>query len=108
MEGFWTVKFEGVQGFGSGVITLIGGQLFGGDSSFLYRGTYLQQGDNLSAQVQVKRYAPGMASVMGQEQFSLQLTGPVQGNSTKLAGSIPGTPLKFSASIAKQGDIPQR
>ncbi len=29
MESFWTVQFEGVQGMGAGVITLIGGQLFG-------------------------------------------------------------------------------
>jgi len=108
MEGFWTVQFQGVQGMGAGVITLIGGQLFGGDSSFLYRGTYTQQGENLTAQVQVKRYAPGMPSVMGQEQFGLQLTGTVQGNTGKLTGSVPGAPLKFSASITKQGDLPTK
>lgn len=108
MEGFWTVKFEGVQGMGAGVITLVGGQLFGGDSGFLYKGTYTQQGENLTAQVQVKRYAPGMPSVMGQEKFSLQLTGTIQGNLGKLSGSVPGTPLKFNATITKQGDLPTK
>lgn len=107
MEGFWTVQFQGVQGMGAGVITLIGGQLFGGDSGFLYKGTYTKQGDSLTAQVQVKRYAPGMPSVMGQEQFSLQLTGVVQGNAGKLTGAVPGTPLQFSAAITKQGDLPK-
>lgn len=106
MEGFWTVRFQGVQGMGAGVITLVGGQLFGGDSSFLYKGTYTQQGDNLTAQVQVKRYAPGAPSVMGQDQFSLQLTGTVQGNTGNLTGTVPATPLKFSAAIIKQGDLP--
>ncbi len=108
MEGFWTVHFQGVQGMGAGVITLVGGQLFGDDSGFLYKGTYTQQADNLAAQVQVKRFAPGTPSVMGQEEFSLQLTGTVQGNSGKLTGIVPGTPLKFSADIAKQGDLPTR
>jgi len=61
MEGFWTVQFQGVQGMGAGVITLVGGQLFGGDSSFLYKGTYAEQGNTLTAQVQVNRYAAGMA-----------------------------------------------
>jgi hypothetical protein len=28
MEGFWTVQFNGVQGFGWGVVTLVGGQTF--------------------------------------------------------------------------------
>ena len=107
MEGFWTVQFQGVQGMGAGVITLIGGQLFGGDSGFLYKGTYTQHGDSLTAQVQVKRYAPGTPSVMGQEQFSLQLTGVVQGNIGKLTGAATGTPLKFSAVITKQGDLPK-
>ena len=108
MEGFWTVQFQGVQGMGAGVITLVGGQLFGGDSSFLYKGTYAQQGQNLTAQVQVKRFAPGMANVMGQEQFSLQLAGTVQGNTATLTGSVPETPLKFSAAITKQGDLPTK
>ncbi len=55
MEGFWTVQFQGVQGMGAGFITLIGGQLFGGDSGFLYKGTYTQQGDNLTAQARSER-----------------------------------------------------
>jgi hypothetical protein len=107
MEGFWTVQFQGVQGMGCGVITLIGGQLFGGDSAFLYKGTYTQRGGILTAQVQVKRYAPGMGSVMGRDQFDLQLTGDLQDTSGQLSGAVPGTPLKFNASISKHGELPK-
>ncbi len=106
MEGFWTVQFQGVQGMGAGVITLVGGQLFGGDSAFLYKGTYSQHGDILTAQVQVNRYAAGTGSVMGRDQFALELTGTIQGNSGNLTGAVPGTPLKFSATTTKQGDLP--
>src|SRR5580658_7553248 len=65
MEGFWTVQFTGVQGWGAGVLTLIGGRLFGGDSGFLYTGTYTEQGNALTARVHVKRYVAGIANVMG-------------------------------------------
>ncbi len=54
---------------GAGVITLVGGQLFGGDSAFLYKGTYTERGNTLTAQVQVNRYAAGMGSVMGRDQL---------------------------------------
>ena len=49
MEGFWTVHFKGVQGLGAGVATLIGGQVFGGDTGFFYIGTYSQQGNTMTA-----------------------------------------------------------
>jgi hypothetical protein len=107
MEGFWTVQFNGVQGFGWGVVTLIGGQLFGGDSSFLYTGTYTDQNNTLAARVHVQRAAPGAQSVMGRDQFDLELTGTLQGNSIAAAGSIPGTPLRFQAKLTKHGELPR-
>lgn len=107
MEGFWTVKFTGVQGFGAGVVTLIAGQLFGGDSNFLYKGTYTQSGNTLNATVQVKRAFPGAPSVMGRDQFELQLTGTLQGNAVTCTGGIPGTPLQFQAQLTRQGELPR-
>ena len=111
MEGFWTVKFNGIQGWGAGVITLMGGQLYGGDSSFLYTGTYTQNGDGMQAHVHVKKYfnVPGMQNVMGRDEFDLELAGTnvSQGNIINVAGTIPGTQLRFSATLAKQGEFPQ-
>jgi len=48
MEGFWTVHFEGVQGFGGGALILIGGVVYGDDTSFLYRGNYTQEGNHIT------------------------------------------------------------
>lgn len=106
MEGFWTVQFNGVEGFGSGVVTLIGGQVFGGDSGFLYTGTYTDRANVLAARIHVARYAAGMPSVMGRDQFDLELTGALNGNAIAATGSIPGTPLKFGAQLTKQGELP--
>lgn len=108
MEGFWTVQFTGVQGWGAGVLTLIGGQVFGGDSGFLYTGTYTQEGNTLTARVHVRQYVPGVANVMGRNQFDLELTGTLQGNTITATGNIPGTPLRLNGTLTKQGDLPAR
>lgn len=106
MEGFWSVQFQGVQGMGAGVITLVGGQLFGGDSGFLYTGTYTVQGNTLQAKVNVKQFAGSNTSVMGLNQFSLDLSGTIQGDRGTMTGTATGTPLRFTAQLTKQGNIP--
>jgi|SRR5665213_1544781 hypothetical protein len=105
MEGFWLVQFQGVQGFGGGAVTLIHGKVFGGDSGFVYTGTYTDQGGALTAKIHVKRAFPGTISVMGKDQFDLELTGTLQGNVIAAKGTIPGTPVAFQAKLTKQGDI---
>jgi len=105
MEGFWLVQFTGVQGFGGGVVTLIHGKVFGGDSGFIYSGNYSEEGGTLNAKIQVKRSYPGAQSVMGQDRFNLELAGTLQGDVIAAAGSIPGTSLRFNAKLTKQGDI---
>jgi hypothetical protein len=107
MEGFWTVQFSGVQGFGWGVVTLIGGQVFGGDSSFLYTGTYTDRDNVLTAKVHIQRAAPGAPSVMGRDQFDLELTGTLRGNAIAATGSIPGTQMHFQATLTKHGNLPR-
>jgi hypothetical protein len=125
MEGFWTVQFSGVQGWSSGVLTLIDGQLFGGDTSFLYTGTYAydregaqaslggagipypQPQTGMQARVHVKRYAPGI-NVMGRDEFDLELTGIVKGNTANVVGTVPGTQLRLTGTLTKQGELPAR
>ena len=106
MQGFWTVQFSGVQGMGARVLTLIGGQIFGGDTSFLYRGAYIQHENKLTAQVHVKRYAPGLPTVMGHDEFDLEFTGTLQGQSITAVATVLGTPLRLNATLSKQGDLP--
>ncbi|MDP9052211.1 MAG: hypothetical protein M3O31_16050 [Acidobacteriota bacterium] len=107
MEGFWTVQFAGIQGFGAGVVTLIGGQVFGGDSGFLYAGTFKAQGSDFSADVAVRRYAAGTQSVMGVDRFNLTLKGVLNGNTISVNGGVAGTPMQFKATLTKQADLPR-
>ena len=108
MEGFWTVHFSGVQGWGAGVITLIGGRVFGGDTSFLYVGTYNAQGTTMTGHVHVKRHAAGMPNVMGRDEFYLELNGVLKGNIISVTAKIPGTPLQLNGTLTKQADLPTK
>ena len=108
MQGFWTVQFSGVHGWGAGVLTLIGGQVFGGDTSFLYIGTYSEEGNTMKGRVHVKRHAVGMPNVMGRDEFDLELIGTLNGNVMTINARIPGTHLQLSGTLTKQGDIPPR
>jgi hypothetical protein len=108
MEGFWTVQFSGVQGWGAGVLTLIGGQVFGGDTSFLYTGTYRQSGTSMTGHVHVKRHAVGLPNIMGRDEFDLDLNGTINGSIVTLAAKIPGTSLQLSGTLTKQGDLPAK
>jgi hypothetical protein len=108
MEGFWTVQFSGAQGWGAGVLTLIGGHALGGDTSFLYMGTYSCQGNALTGSVHVKRHAVGLPNIMGRDEFDLELNGTLKGNIITLTAKIPGTPLQLSGTLTKQCDLPAR
>lgn len=110
MEGFWTVQFSGLQGWGAGVITLIHGQVFGGDSGFMYTGTYTQEGNILNAHVHVKPHTTGVtlpvSNVMGRDEFDLDLKGTMDGNRIMATGNIPGTPLQLNGILSRRGTIP--
>jgi hypothetical protein len=108
MEGFWTVHFKGVQGLGAGVVTIIGGQLFGGDTGFFYKGTYSQQENTMTAHVHVKQHVPGMANVMRRNEFDLELNGTMQGDTISVTGKIPGTSMHLAAILKKQGSLPAK
>jgi hypothetical protein len=105
MEGFWTVQFTGVQGWGTGVVTFVNGQVFGGDSGYMYIGTYTLQGNTVNAKVHVKPHLMGAANVMGRTEFDLQLSGTVNGNKANLTGTIPGTQLKLQGTLSRQVDL---
>jgi len=40
VEGFWIVQYEGAQGNGGGVAVFMRGRVLGGDTGFIYTGTY--------------------------------------------------------------------
>jgi len=108
MEGFYTVQFVGVQGWGTGVVVYIAGHVLGGDSAVMFTGTYDVEGDAVKVRLHVKQIAPQLMNVMGLPEFDLDLTGKRDGETVKLAGGIPGTDQRLKATLKKQCDLPAR
>ncbi len=106
MEGFYTVQFVGVQGWGMGVVVYIGGRVFGGDSAVMFTGTYERQGNAVTVELHVQQIAPELMNTMGRNEFDLSLVGVVEGNKVKLAGNIPGTDQRLKANLTKQAELP--
>jgi hypothetical protein len=95
MQGFYTIEFQGIEGWGAGVVTLANGKVFGGDSGYLYSGTYTQSANTMNARVHVKQYVAGIQNVMGRSEFDLQLDGITNAGRMTVTGTIPGTPLRL-------------
>lgn len=106
VEGFWTVQFRGMQGWGTGVVVYTGGRIYGGDSAVMFTGTYTQQGDAIAVRLHVKQIAPGLMTVMGRSEYDLELAGKLDGDKLQLSGCIPGTEMRLSATHLKQCGVP--
>jgi T3SS negative regulator,GrlR len=99
LNGVYRVTFTGPQGSGKGIVVGKNKQLTGGDSGFVYRGTYEENGNQLTARIQVKQDDPRSQGVFaGLTDFSLDLSGQVSSEkSFKLAGAPSGLPRLGSA-----------
>jgi hypothetical protein len=49
---------------------------------------------------------PGLMTVMGRNEYDLDLAGKLDGNTLQLSGGIPGTELRLSATHLKQCEVP--
>lgn len=91
VEGFWIVQYEGVQGNGGGVAVFMKGHVLGGDTGYIYTGTYRESDKELTARVKVRNFLPEIASVLGVKgDFELALKGTVAGSIIKAAASLVG------------------
>ena len=59
VDGFWTIHYDAEGNRGAGVVVLINGKLYGGDSGFTYIGSYTESGDSVAAEIQ-----PGISNLL--------------------------------------------
>jgi len=89
VEGFWIVQYEGVQGNGGGVVIFMRGRVLGGDTGYIYTGTYQTDERNIAAQIQVRNFLPDVPNVLGvQGDFELHLAGTVDKNVIKASATL--------------------
>jgi hypothetical protein len=93
VEGFWIVQYEGIQGNGGGVVVFMKGRVLGGDTGFIYTGSYKTDEQTISAQVSVRNFLPEVPNVLG-VQGDLELA---------LQGTVAAQVIRASASLANGG-----
>jgi hypothetical protein len=108
VEGFWIVQYEGIKGNGGGVVVFMKGRVLGGDTGFIYTGTYRTDEQTISAQIAVRNFLPEVPNVLGVDgDFELALQGVVAGEVIKASASLvnkggSGVALK----LTKVSDLP--
>lgn len=102
IEGLWVVQFEGTADSGGGVVVFVRGQVLGGDSGFVYTGTYQSDDNVVSARVLVRNFNPAIGSVFGiKGNYELAVRGTIQGGIIKGTASLvnqqgPGIVVKLT------------
>jgi hypothetical protein len=94
----YSVWFRTPEGEGYGVISLMDGDVSGGDNISSYTGTYVQDGDKFEAAIAVRRHTQGPpSSVFGIDNVDIRLSGkstPTTASCFGTANQAPGTTLQ--------------
>lgn len=107
LSGLYRVHFQTPLGSGAGVIYANNGHLWGGDSGIYYRGTYQEDGANLTASVQIDRHTnmAGLVSVFGIDRATINLSGTNSGGAVMCNGTSPqAAGVTFSAHLQHIAD----
>jgi hypothetical protein len=91
----YSVWFRTPEGEGTGVISLMDGEVSGGDNISSYTGTYVQDDDKFVATIAVERHTQGPPSVFGVDNVDLTISG----KSTPTTASCFGTAKQAPATI---------
>ena len=101
----YSVWFRTPHGEGYGIVSLMNGNVSGGDNVSNYTGTYVQDGDEFSATISVRRHTQGPPSVFGTENVDITLSGkstPITASCIGTAAQAPG--ITFQATLIRISD----
>jgi hypothetical protein len=83
----YSVWFRTPKGEGYGIVSLMDGDVSGGDNISHYAGTYVEDDDKFTATIAVRRHTQGPPSVFGIDDVDITLSG----KSTPTTASCFGT-----------------
>lgn len=108
VEGFWIVQYEGVAGNGGGVVMFMNSRVLGGDTGYVYTGTYKSDGNNVRARVNVRNFLPQVPSVLGYVgDFELQIAATVNGQNMRGTASLVGQDgAGIAVKLTRVSDLP--
>jgi T3SS negative regulator,GrlR len=109
VDGFWTIQYEAEGYRGAGVVMLLNGKLYGGDSGFTYLGSYSETGDSVTAEIKVRNFESEVRGLMGLSDYTLSLQGRSFGDVITGNATTPSSPgvtmdIRMTKRSALQGD----
>jgi hypothetical protein len=108
-NGTYSAWFKTPLNQGAGLAHVADGKIEGGDSFMAYySGTYTLIGDRFTAVLQVTRHSEGPASVLGADNFTLNLQGKLVGkiaSFTARADEVPDVVLEGTLIRSEQEDV---
>jgi T3SS negative regulator,GrlR len=92
VNGIYRVIFRSAQDQGKGILVCLDGLITGGDSGFVYNGTFESQNNQITATVRIQNDNPSSPSVFNPflNDFQLDLVGQATELQFTLKGSVAG------------------
>jgi hypothetical protein len=98
----YSVWFKTPKGEGYGIVSLLDGNVSGGDNISEYTGTYVQDGDKFSATIAVRRHTQGQPSVFGIDNVDITLSGKSTPTTASCSGTAKQAPaMTFQATLIR-------
>src|SRR4051794_11545766 len=106
-DGLYKADFHTPLNSGTGVVHILNGRLWGGDSALYYVGTFAFRGDEVMADIVTNRHTPNsqVTSVFGTDRVHASLQGKWSGDTAVLRGSAAEAPgIVFQARLSRIAD----
>ncbi len=103
----WSAEFSSRNSsFGSGVVIMDGNQITGGGEKYYYIGNCSLNGNTSSASVSIKQHVPGSSIFGPVSEFTLLLTGCINGDNITLSGYVEENDnYKINATMRKLANL---
>lgn len=98
-KSLWAVEFlSNVGKLGTGIVTIDGNAIFGGNSLYYYIGEYKLENENASSTIAVTKYAAGESVFGAIASFNLLLKGVFSTDNMSLVGEMIENP-QFTVNV---------
>jgi hypothetical protein len=93
LEGLWVLQILPPPVTTGGVVVFISDKVFGGDSGFMWVGSYRSDGRTIKGRVHVQNFDPDIKSVFGVVgEYDMYFTGNINGDSITGTAMIANQP----------------
>jgi hypothetical protein len=111
LEAMYSIEFDSVSDSGYGVVIFETGRIFGGDSSFVYLGSYNVEKGILKAKVRVTNDRRLLPSIVGFDPFTLvgeaDMAGAASCTEFMMYGVVAEAPaLKIAVKFTRRAELP--